>query len=278
MYNVRGERVLDFAGPKGYEHGWKYVGGPGLPSVAKHEASGKTLKAGDRVSHPDHGAGTVHTVHKNSYAGSQPGLHVKYDNGKQHVDIHPSEVTKATPKFDSEAKASVAAIQSHRASERKARQAGNTQAANLHAAAAERHADAASAPKVKNPNSAGLAGFGKYGQKVDQNSAVDRTDITHNGAKIGEVRMSSTPGNRGKYVASAPGRRDTVHDTKQLAAKRLVNEHAAGQLKTEAQQQASQEKEENLLMGYAEGSTSRAEMEKELGKSRAAVLIKSLEE
>lgn len=31
-------QLLDFVGPKGYVHGWIYEGGPGLPSVASHNA------------------------------------------------------------------------------------------------------------------------------------------------------------------------------------------------------------------------------------------------
>jgi hypothetical protein len=43
---------VELVGPKGYVHGWHYVGGAGLPSVAKHNLDrpkAGNLKAGDRV-------------------------------------------------------------------------------------------------------------------------------------------------------------------------------------------------------------------------------------
>jgi len=59
--DLHGMRVLEFVGPKGYEHGWIYVGGKGLPSVKPGEhvrvdqMAGKqegqiVSRTGDRIS------------------------------------------------------------------------------------------------------------------------------------------------------------------------------------------------------------------------------------
>lgn len=83
--------VLEFAGPHGYEHGWVYVGGPGLPSAAEHKAKLKNI-----VAHPDKfGKGTV--IHaesqlkdtkaiKAALKGESAYKHVSEVKGAKHID------------------------------------------------------------------------------------------------------------------------------------------------------------------------------------------------
>jgi hypothetical protein len=88
LHHSNGKRVLEFVGPKGYEHGWKYVGGPGLPAV----------RIGDHV-------------RVNQMAGKQEGqvigragdmIHVKVSTGTQAGKRIQTHVGMVTHKFQGE--------------------------------------------------------------------------------------------------------------------------------------------------------------------------------
>jgi hypothetical protein len=56
-------RQIDLVGPKGYEHGWRYVGGPGLPSLAQKLAKHRDAAKKIGTPHGDAAARSLDKAH-----------------------------------------------------------------------------------------------------------------------------------------------------------------------------------------------------------------------
>lgn len=79
---ANGQEALEFVGPKGYEHGWKYVGGPGLPKIA----------AGAKIRFPQ--SSGVHEGKVTEVSGQHLHVHVtKGAKAGQDIRVHSGMVT-----------------------------------------------------------------------------------------------------------------------------------------------------------------------------------------
>jgi hypothetical protein len=80
--------AIDLVGPKGYEHGWKYVGGPGLPSSPAGHGSAKPVQ----VRHEGMGTHGVYVNGKRigGVTSVGGGVHYAYREGVEGTTAHGS--------------------------------------------------------------------------------------------------------------------------------------------------------------------------------------------